>query len=351
MTAMATVSSSITGYSLKELHKQVILCLKANRMPMIWGSPAIGKSSLVHQIATEFRLQVIDMRLSQCEPTDLLGFPQIDKESGRAFYAPMDTFPLVGDPLPEGKQGWLLFLDELSSANRSVQAAAYKLILDRMVGQHRLHPKVVIVGAGNQAEDGAIVEDMSTALGSRMIHFTAVLNQKNWLEWAMQKGIDHRVISYINYRPDSLYMFDPASFDKTYPAPRTWEMVHDLITANDRVLDRSIEPAIAGAITPGVAAEFLIFNDIYKDLVTVEEILRGPEQARVPFEPMALFALTGTLSHHMNPDNAPSLFTYLKRLPIEFQVITLRQALVRQPALKANPEVQQWIVTNANELF
>lgn len=96
--------------------------IKARLVPMMIGSPAVGKSSIVHEIAKDYNLKVMDLRLSQCDPTDLLGMPQVS--DGRASYAPMNTFLLENDPLPEGYNGVLLFLDEFNSAPRSVQAAA-----------------------------------------------------------------------------------------------------------------------------------------------------------------------------------------------------------------------------------
>lgn len=45
--------------------------IKAQLVPNLIGSPAIGKSSICHAIADEYGLKVIDMRLAQCDPTDL----------------------------------------------------------------------------------------------------------------------------------------------------------------------------------------------------------------------------------------------------------------------------------------
>lgn len=49
----------------------VIAALKAKLVPMLHGSPAVGKSAIVRQIAKQFNLKLIDLRLSQCDPTDL----------------------------------------------------------------------------------------------------------------------------------------------------------------------------------------------------------------------------------------------------------------------------------------
>ena len=51
--------------------RMLIAFIKARIVPFIEGSPAIGKSSIVHQIAKQYNLKVIDLRLSQCDPTDL----------------------------------------------------------------------------------------------------------------------------------------------------------------------------------------------------------------------------------------------------------------------------------------
>jgi hypothetical protein len=52
----------------------------------------------------------------------LLGFPNI--ENGRSVYHPPKDIPIVGDKVPEGYNGWLLFLDEMNTAPKAVQAAA-----------------------------------------------------------------------------------------------------------------------------------------------------------------------------------------------------------------------------------
>ena len=118
--------------NLDEVKKSVKLCMELQLTAFIQGSPGLGKSALVRDIAEEKNLKLIDIRLSQCDLTDLNGLPKTDGK--KATFLPFDTFPLEDDPLPEGKDGWLIFLDELNAAPRSLQCAAYKIILDRMVG-------------------------------------------------------------------------------------------------------------------------------------------------------------------------------------------------------------------------
>lgn len=113
------MSLTITMATAKELVMDV---LKARLVPFLQSSPGIGKSALAKEIAEDNNLKMIDIRLSQMDPSDLQGFPM--KIEDKAGYLPMNTFPIEGDPLPEGKDGWILLLDEMNSAPMSVQAAA-----------------------------------------------------------------------------------------------------------------------------------------------------------------------------------------------------------------------------------
>ena len=322
--------------------------IKARIVPLVVGSPGIGKSQIIHQIAKEYKLKIIDLRLSQCDPVDLLGFPQI--VNGKAGYVPMETFPIEGDAVPAGYNGWLLFLDELNAAPPAVQAAAYKLILDRMVGNHRLHKNVAICAAGNLDTDNAIVQPMSTALQSRMAHMELAVDVKEWIEWATTNGIDHRITSYIQFKPGNLYTFNPDHTDKTYACPRTWEFANEVLKESD-VGDKDTMPMLTGTISEGVAREFLGFCRIYQDLPKIEQIISNPDSIKVPDEPSILYAMTGSISHHASMDNFGQLMKYVERFPIEFQVVAIKETVRRNKSMMAHASIQKWIATSATELF
>ena len=327
--------------------RMIIAAIKAKIAPLLKGSPGGGKSQTIHQIAKEFNLELIDIRLSQCDPTDLAGFPTVTKD-GKADYLPMQHFPIKGQSLPSGKAGWLLFLDEATSAPPAIQAAAYKLVLDRMVGSHHLHDKCAIVLAGNLETDGAIVHEMSTALQSRLMHLELVIDQQEWLDWAVTNGVDHRITSFVKFKPGMLYTFKPDHTDQTYACPRTWEFANRLMAVAQ---DQDMLPILAGTLSEGVAREFLLFCKIYESLLTPQQIMADPEGVKVPTEPSILFALTGSIAHNISPDNGDSLMKYVKRLPVEFQVVCLREVVRRNKAMLTNAAIQAWITESANQLF
>lgn len=324
--------------------------LRAKLVPMLTGSPGEGKSSLIKMVAEQFNLKVIDVRLAQCDPTDLCGFPTINKETGKAGYMPMDTFPIEGDEIPKGYSGWLIFFDEANSAPESVIAAAYKIVLDRQVGLHNLHKNVAMVMAGNLETDNAIVNQMSTAMQSRLIHLEMGQDYMEWVDWAMDNDVDHRITDFIKFKPGALYAFNPDHTDKTFGCPRTWEFADRILKVTD-IDDLDALPLLSGALSEGLAHEFNVFCKIYKTLPKISDIIADPTTIKVPNEPSVLFALTGAISHHAKEDSIGKLMEYVNRLPIEFQVVTLREVLRKTKELISNEAIKSWVSKNATELF
>ena len=321
--------------------------LRAGLVPNLLGSPGIAKSAILHQIADENKLKLIDIRLSQMDPVEMSGFPKLDGD--KATYVPVDLFPIEGDKIPEGYAGWLVLLDEMNSAAPAVIAAAYKIILDRMVGQHKLHSSVYMVAAGNLTTDKAIVSHTGTAMQSRMVHLELEVDPDAWINWADNNGIDHRIKSFIQFKPDGLHKFDPNHTEHTFASPRTWEFLSKLII-NMKEIGYEKLPLLSGTIGEGMAREFHAFSEIYGDIPTIEQIIRNPSETEIATEPSVQYALAGMVSSYMDKSNARPLMTFLGRMAIDFQVIALRAALAKDINLKNEAAIREWIASNSREL-
>lgn len=55
----------------RSLKKHLVTCMNANLVPIVLSSPGLGKSDIVKQIADQYNLEVIDIRLAQADITDL----------------------------------------------------------------------------------------------------------------------------------------------------------------------------------------------------------------------------------------------------------------------------------------
>lgn len=323
------------AYTPKSIRTALVRVMEAGLVPFVAGSPGVGKSDIVKSIADQFHLKLVDVRLSQCDPTDLMGFPNVHGEKAR--YVPMDTFPIEGDEVPAGYKGWLIFLDELPSASKAVQAAAYKLILDKMVGQHKLHENVAIMAAGNKMTDRAIVNSMGTAIQSRLVHLELDVSNPEWMEWAAGAGIDSRVMGFLSYKTTLLHSFSPDHQDRTFPCPRTWEFASRLSKGRDIGLDDL--PLFAGVVGQGAAQEYVTFAELFQSLPRIEEIVRSPETVAISPEVSTQFAIASYVADHIAEANADQVVLFLNRLPVEMQVVSYRIAAARKPALAANKNV------------
>tara|TARA_R110000787_G_scaffold83962_1_gene180257 strand:+ start:4075 stop:4719 length:645 start_codon:yes stop_codon:yes gene_type:complete len=214
-----------------------------------------------------------------------------------------------------------------------------------------LHPKCLIVAAGNLITDKAIVNTQSTATTSRMSHYRMRIDHKVWVDWANTHDIDHRIISFIKFKPDILHKFNLNTNELTFPCPRTWEFASRIIKSKETI-EYITKVRLAGTIGEGAAVELAIFSEIYKNLPTIEQILESPQSGwRVPTEPSEQYAVTTMLAHNVTVENISKMVLAIERLPIDFQVITFKDIYKRTPELKAHPVITTWIAKHSSVMF
>lgn len=336
-----TVSQAFLALKPSKIISAIRRCLKADLVPIVRSSPGMGKSDIIRQIAKKARLKVIDFRLPQADITDLNGLPHFT-EDHRAEYIPFIDFPLAGDPLPvdeEGNEynGWLLFFDEINAAPKQIQAAAYKVLLERQIGRHNLHENVWMVSAGNLETDMAVTHGLSTALQSRLVHLELVIDNKDWSDWALENGIDSRIIAFLEFKPTLLHKFEPNHTDRTFACPRTWEFTSKLITGKEDINVEEDLPLLSGTLSYGVANEFIQFCQVYKTLPKLSDIEAAPKTVALPAEPSTRYALAMMLVDHFTTTNAGALMDFVQRLPVEARVLCLRVLAQRKPHLMRHP--------------
>lgn len=315
-------------------------CIKARRPAMLWGAPGVGKSQVVDQLAKDMGINIIDVRAILFDPVDLRGIPHIS-ESGRTSWAIPDFLPNVEK---HGKAG-ILFIDEINAAPPSVQAAFYQLILDRRLGDYELPEDWYIFAAGNRESDRAVVNKMPTALANRFIHIDFDVNHEDWINWAIANSIAPEVIAFLNFKPGLLHSFD--SSKRAFPTPRTWEFVSDLLPHTTPSNEMHL---LSGTVGEGPAGEFVSFLRIWRDLPSLASVIANPQSTAVSENPSIMYAITGSLAHHVSADTFAPVLTYMKRLPVEYQVLFMREMLQRDPELQNNAAFITWASENASVL-
>lgn len=334
-------------------------CLYAGLVPFIVGSPGVGKSEIVASIAKELNLKLIDHRLSTSPPEDLSGLPRFTEDGFAVFAQFKDLFPLEGMELPDkldssgkvvGKyDGWLLFLDEFNSARKETQSAAYKLILDRKVGQASLHANCVVAAAGNKMSDRAIVNPLSTAMQSRVIHIHMSHDHREWLEdVAFKRDYDPRIIGYLSQYPDELMDFNPNHAEKTFNCPRTWAFMNALIQGKEVTNGKTA--LYAGTLTSGTAAKFVQFCKVYGEMPKMEDILKNPDTFPVPTDTSMKWAVVSSLLQHVNEATLGFIAQFVDRLDSSFRILFYRSVMVRNPELRHCPAFSKALIDLARYL-
>lgn len=281
---------------------------------MLWGPPGVGKSQMVGQVAAIHDVPVIDVRLSQMEPTDLRGIPF--RTGDLVEWAIPAMLP---DEQRHGPTG-ILFLDEITSAAPTVSAAAYQLILDRRLGEYRVPAGWAIFAAGNRQGDRGVTYSMPAPLANRFSHFEVETHLDDWVAWAHTHRIDERIIAFLRFRPELLFDFDPKHNPVAFPSPRSWEFAHRALQKFD---DESglLLGALQACVGPAAGVETKAFIDNLANLPDLDAIMRG-ESAPVPTEIDLQYAVASALVSRavraQESDRAKTLghiLDYAKRFP------------------------------------
>jgi hypothetical protein len=311
---------------------------------MLWGPPGVGKSQMVAQVAARHGVPVIDIRLSQMEPTDLRGIPF---RSGDLVEWAIPA--MLPDATRHGPEG-VLFLDEITSAAPTVSAAAYQLILDRRLGAYRIPDGWAIFAAGNRQGDRGVTFAMPAPLANRFSHFEVETHLDDWVAWAYANGIDERVIAFLRFRPELLFDFDPAHNPVAFPSPRSWEFAHRALR---KFYDQTdlLRGALQACVGPAAGIELQAFVDNLDKLPDIDAIVRG-EEVPVPREIDLQYAVAASLvgralRARSSPDESAvygRILDYAGRFPQREMGVMLVSDMQRAVGQKifSVPQFAQW---------
>jgi hypothetical protein len=258
--------------TLTEARSRIMRCLKVQRPVFLWGPPGVGKSELIEQIAESMGGVMMDFRLGIRQPTDIVGIPFYNKETGL-----MDWAPPVDLPTQEFAAKYpvvVLFLDEMNSAAPAVQAAAYQLVLNRRVGKYVLPDNVVVVAAGNRESDKGVTFRMPTPLANRFVHLEVRVDFQTWFDWAVDHNVHKDIVGYLNFRKNDLFDFDPKSSSRSFATPRSWKFLSDLLV-DESITNEELSDLAAGTVGEGIAVQFMAHRKFAENLPDPSDILSG----------------------------------------------------------------------------
>jgi len=321
------------AHLIKVLEREFLSANEGLHTPvMLWGPPGVGKSQIVLQIASSHGAKVIDVRLSQMEPSDLRGIPM--RVDDFVEWAIPSMLPNV---VRHGETG-ILFLDEITSAPPSVSAAAYQLILDRSLGEYSVPDGWAIFAAGNRQGDRGVTYTMPSPLANRFSHFDVDINLDDWVSWAYSQGIDDRIIAFLRFRPEKLFEFDPAHNPVAFPTPRSWEFANNALQKFE-------------CVGPATGIELKAYIDNLTNMPDLDQITAGknvPVPEEVDLQYAVASALVGRAIRVKESDEASKVIGNILRFAGSFpqremgvmMVSDMNRALGEE--MFTVPEFDQW---------
>lgn len=300
---------------------------------MLRGAPGCGKSAVIRGVAERLGIGFIDIRLAEMEPVDLRGLPvpDHDKKSVQWYV----TADLPRDPDSKG----IILFDELTSAPKDLQVAAYELILDRRLGNlYKIPDGWYVCAAGNRTKDKAVACAMSSALANRMMHFDIEADAEQWGAWAISRGLHPSVTGFIAYRPACLLKMDQ-NLEAGWPSPRSWERVSNVLKIFDGDL---LKKAVCGLVGPAVGTEFMAFHKLNRNFDSVLKMLTDPKaEVVVPDKADEKYAMVSAISYLLwngrdEADEArriDGMFRVCMKLPADFAALLVKNATVGSPKM------------------
>jgi len=165
-----------------------------------------------------------DFRLTECEPTDIIGIPEKLPTVGATRFSPMLWARVMS------QTAGILMLDELTNTPRDdVISEAYKLTFDRSAGFVKFHEDVMIISCGNRPEDSSIARMLPAPLVNRLliinVDVPSVDEWKEFMDGTYGDEWDRRTYFFLKrFETDGYIYMPPKSSEvlEAYPTPRSW---------------------------------------------------------------------------------------------------------------------------------
>ena len=272
--------------------KSVDLVLATGEVPLIVGETGIGKTALAKEIATLNNWSLIALDGNLLKEGEIGGLPTIESytrvnhkgdkvEKKTTVYAVHNKLREIDEEISKGKSV-LLFIDEINRCEHTVQQELMNLILNREINGYKLHEDVKIVAAMNPSSkygsdfDYQVV-DMDVAQENRFVWLYMEPDYMQWLDWAIDAGIEQKVTEFISTFPEYLHK---AKVDDIRATPRSYERISSIYKIYKKKKDsipRSVFlNVIRGNVGKFIAEEFISFVESdYSPLLSYEDVFSG----------------------------------------------------------------------------
>lgn len=274
------------------LTETIKLAIAADRPLLVLGSPGIGKSETVREVAVSEGYELVDYRVGNVPPEDLGGLMWPNQETKRVDRYMPDIVAACWKAHEADGKPVVLYLDEINHAVSAVQGPLYSIVLDRMSGGFPLPPGTRILAAGNPEGTGSISEDMSRALLDRfwVVEFGGP-TPAEFKVYGDRVGLHPTIQGYLEDNPSDLNAFDPEL--QVSPTPRAWSSLSKVLKRTASI--PMMMSAAIGHVGTEAGQRFAAYVEMFGKLPSFQEVVSNPDTAVLPKDFSGRFMMVSLL--------------------------------------------------------
>ena len=272
--------------------KSVELVLSTEEVPLVVGESGIGKTALAKKLAKDNNWTLVTIDGNLLKEGEIGGLPTVESyvgvddngnkiEKKTTIYAIHNKLREIDEEINAGRSV-LLFIDEINRCEHTVQQELMNLILNREINGYKLPEKVKILAAMNPSSkygsdfDYQVV-DMDAAQENRFVWLNMEPDYNQWIKWAIDAGIEPKVIEFISTFPEYLHKINDEDVRAT---PRSYERVsktYKIYKEQQDTIPKSVfVNVIKGNVGKVIAEEFVSFVESNcSPLISFDDVFSG----------------------------------------------------------------------------
>lgn len=285
------IKNSVKLYLKKDEYGDYRIPVVRQRPIFLLGSPGIGKTAIMEQIAQELGIALVSYSMTHHTRQSALGLPFITHKNYKGMEFDISEYTMSeiiasiyevmeGSGIEEG----ILFLDEINCVSETLAPSMLQFLQYKIFGKHKVPDGWVIVTAGNPPEYNKSVREFDVVTMDRMKLVEVEADYPTWKEYALKQGIHNAVTTYLEMKKSDFYRVETNVGGKSYVTARGWEdLSATMILCEEEGI--TVDETLVGQYLHNekIVKEFTAYYELYnkyKKDYKVEDILNGTNSAQ-----------------------------------------------------------------------
>ena len=286
------IKNSVQLYLKKDEYGEYRIPVVRQRPIFLLGSPGIGKTAIMEQIAQELGIALVSYSMTHHTRQSALGLPFITHKNFKGLefdiseYTMSEIIASVYEVMEKsGLEEGILFLDEINCVSETLAPSMLQFLQYKVFGTHRIPQGWIVVTAGNPPEYNKSVREYDIVTWDRLKRVDVEPDYETWKEYAYKKGIHGAILTFLEIKKNYFYIVETTVDRKSFVTARGWEDLSEMMKLYERhglTVDQKLTAQYLQ--NPAVAREFAVYYDLYNKYRSdyqIEDILNGKASSSI----------------------------------------------------------------------